>query len=70
MQLEEIKRNITARRNRIFLLMEEVRRLRIQQRLKVRAAGAGGRVGAWAGRAGAWPRTGGGDGGGGGVLCA
>lgn len=35
MQLEEIKRNIAARRNRIFLLMEEVRRLRIQQRVKV-----------------------------------
>ena len=26
--------NISARRNRIFLLMEEVRRLRIQQRIK------------------------------------
>jgi hypothetical protein len=37
MQLDEIKRNIAARRNRIFLLMEEVRRLRIQQRLKVGA---------------------------------
>jgi hypothetical protein len=36
MQLDEIADNISARRNRIFLLMEEVRRLRIQQRLKVR----------------------------------
>ncbi|GBF96052.1 chaperone dnaJ [Raphidocelis subcapitata] len=35
MQLDEIGDNIAARRNRIFLLMEEVRRLRIQQRLKV-----------------------------------
>lgn len=34
MQLEEISQNIASRRNRIFLLMEEVRRLRIQQRLK------------------------------------
>ncbi|KIZ00449.1 hypothetical protein MNEG_7511, partial [Monoraphidium neglectum] len=34
MQLDEITDNITSRRNRIFLLMEEVRRLRIQQRLK------------------------------------
>ena len=34
MQLEEISQNIQARRNRIFLLLEEVRRLRIQQRLK------------------------------------
>lgn len=34
MQLDEIKQNIQARRNKIFLLMEEVRRLRIQQRLK------------------------------------
>jgi hypothetical protein len=36
MQLDEIGDSIAARRNRIFLLMEEVRRLRIQQRLKVR----------------------------------
>ena len=35
MQLSEIRHHITARRNRIFLLMEELRRLRIQQRLKV-----------------------------------
>lgn len=35
MQLDEIKQNIASRRNRIFLLMEEVRRLKIQQRLKV-----------------------------------
>jgi hypothetical protein len=34
MQLKEIKENIASRRNKIFLLMEEVRRLRIQQRLK------------------------------------
>lgn len=34
MQLQEIKDNIAGRRNRIFLLMEEVRRLRIQQRIK------------------------------------
>ena len=34
LQLEEIGMNISARRNRIFLLMEEVRRLRIQQRIK------------------------------------
>lgn len=34
MQLDEIKKNISARRNKIFLLMEEVRRLRIQARAK------------------------------------
>ncbi|XP_021289288.1 protein ORANGE-LIKE, chloroplastic [Herrania umbratica] len=34
MQLQEIEDNIRSRRNRIFLLMEEVRRLRIQQRIK------------------------------------
>ncbi|KAH9615679.1 hypothetical protein KSS87_009389 [Heliosperma pusillum] len=34
MQAEEIQDNIRSRRNKIFLLMEEVRRLRIQQRLK------------------------------------
>ena len=34
LQLEEISDNISARRNKIFLLMEEVRRLRIQQRIK------------------------------------
>ncbi|KAK9814259.1 hypothetical protein WJX72_003045 [[Myrmecia] bisecta] len=34
MQLAEINESIQSRRNRIFLLMEEVRRLRIQQRLK------------------------------------
>ncbi|KAK9821098.1 hypothetical protein WJX81_003719 [Elliptochloris bilobata] len=34
LQLDEINKNIEARRNKIFLLMEEVRRLRIQQRLK------------------------------------
>ena len=34
LQLEEISMNISARRNKIFLLMEEVRRLRIQQRIK------------------------------------
>lgn len=37
MQLSEIEDNIVSRRNRIFLLMEEVRRLRIQRRLKVKA---------------------------------
>ena len=36
MQLAEIRQNLESRRNRIFLLMEEVRRLRIQQRLKAR----------------------------------
>jgi hypothetical protein len=34
MQTLEIKDNIRSRRNKIFLLMEEVRRLRIQQRLR------------------------------------
>ncbi|KAH7512191.1 hypothetical protein FEM48_Zijuj12G0064200 [Ziziphus jujuba var. spinosa] len=34
MQSQEIEDNIRSRRNKIFLLMEEVRRLRIQQRLK------------------------------------
>ncbi|XVE96385.1 hypothetical protein REPUB_Repub02eG0216900 [Reevesia pubescens] len=34
MQLLEIEDNIRSRRNKIFLLMEEVRRLRIQQRIK------------------------------------
>lgn len=34
MQIEEIQQSIELRRNRIFLLMEEVRRLRIQQRVK------------------------------------
>ncbi|XP_010443991.1 PREDICTED: uncharacterized protein LOC104726758 [Camelina sativa] len=34
MQLQEIKDNIRSRRNKIFLHMEEVRRLRIQQRIK------------------------------------
>ena len=38
MQLDEIQANIQSRRNKIFLLMEEVRRLRIQQRLKGGAA--------------------------------
>lgn len=41
MQLAEIRHNLTSRRNRIFLLMEEVRRLRIQQRLKVRRSSGG-----------------------------
>ena len=40
MQLSEIDDNIVSRRNRIFLLMEEVRRLRIQRRLKVPPQGA------------------------------
>ncbi|KAI8564472.1 hypothetical protein RHMOL_Rhmol03G0184000 [Rhododendron molle] len=34
MELREIQDNIRSRRNKIFLHMEEVRRLRIQQRLK------------------------------------
>ncbi|KAI3749924.1 hypothetical protein L2E82_20545 [Cichorium intybus] len=34
MQTKEIQDNIRSRRNKIFLLMEEVRRLRVQQRLK------------------------------------
>ena len=40
MQLDEIQANIQARRNKIFLLMEEVRRLRIQQRLKGGSTGS------------------------------
>lgn len=34
MEMQEIQDNIRSRRNKIFLLMEEVRRLRIQQRIK------------------------------------
>lgn len=34
MQLKEIEDNIKHRRNRIFFLMEELRRLRVQQRIK------------------------------------
>jgi hypothetical protein len=34
MHLEELEENIQSRRNKIFLLMEEVRRLRIQQRMR------------------------------------
>ncbi|XP_058085714.1 protein ORANGE, chloroplastic [Magnolia sinica] len=34
MQLQEIQDNVRSRRNKIFLHMEEVRRLRIQQRIK------------------------------------
>lgn len=34
LQLQEIQENIKSRRNAIFLLLEEVRRLRIQQRIK------------------------------------
>ena len=34
MELQELKQNVAARRNTIFLLMEEVRRLKIQQRLR------------------------------------
>ncbi|KAJ0976703.1 hypothetical protein J5N97_012177 [Dioscorea zingiberensis] len=34
MQTQEIQDNIKSRRNKIFLLMEEVRRLRVQQRIK------------------------------------
>lgn len=39
MQLQEIRDNVTSRRNKIFLLMEEVRRLRIQQRIKSQEQG-------------------------------
>jgi hypothetical protein len=39
----EVRAAISARRNKIYYLMEEVRRLRIQERLKMNAAaGAGG----------------------------
>ncbi|KAL5701870.1 hypothetical protein ACHQM5_027156 [Ranunculus cassubicifolius] len=34
MQLQEIQDNIRSRRNKVFLLMEEIRRLRIQQRIR------------------------------------
>ncbi|KAK9126346.1 hypothetical protein Scep_015192 [Stephania cephalantha] len=34
MQFKDIQDNIKSRRNKIFLLMEEVRRLRVQQRIK------------------------------------
>lgn len=34
MQMDELEENIQSRRNKIFLLMEEVRRLRIQQRMR------------------------------------
>ncbi|XP_078157285.1 chaperone protein dnaJ-like protein [Carex rostrata] len=34
LQLQEIRDNIRSRRNKIFLLMEELRRLRVQQRIK------------------------------------
>ncbi|CAN0847238.1 Protein ORANGE-LIKE, chloroplastic [Linum grandiflorum] len=34
MQTQDIEENISNRRNKIFLLMEELRRLRIQQRIK------------------------------------
>ncbi|XP_047968317.1 protein ORANGE-LIKE, chloroplastic-like isoform X1 [Salvia hispanica] len=34
MQLQEIQDSIKSRRNKIFLLMEELRRLRVQQRIK------------------------------------
>jgi len=38
----QIEYNIQERRNRIFQLMEEVRRLRIQQRIKAKAPGESG----------------------------
>lgn len=41
LQLQEIRDNINSRRNKIFLLMEEVRRLRIQQRIKKEAEKGG-----------------------------
>jgi len=34
MQSQEIQDNVKSRRNKIFLLMEEVRRLRVQQRIR------------------------------------
>lgn len=34
MQLQEIQDNVRSRRNKIFLFMEEIRRLRVQQRIK------------------------------------
>lgn len=34
--LAEIREQISSRRNKIYFLMEEVRRLRVQQRIKVR----------------------------------
>jgi len=36
MPIVEVRANINSRRDKIFLLMEELRRLRIQQRLKAR----------------------------------
>lgn len=41
MELQEIQENIRSRRNKIFLQMEEVRRLRIQHRLKSSELGIG-----------------------------
>nr|XP_028948646.1 protein ORANGE-LIKE, chloroplastic-like isoform X3 [Malus domestica] len=35
MQLQEIQDNIRSRRNKIFLLMEELRRLRVQHRIRM-----------------------------------
>ncbi|CAG9460870.1 unnamed protein product [Pedinophyceae sp. YPF-701] len=40
MQLEEISRNIQSRKNKVFLLLEEIRRLRIQERMKTPSAAA------------------------------
>jgi hypothetical protein len=42
MPVDELRVNINSRRDKIFLLMEELRRLRIQQRLKVRGAAVTG----------------------------
>ncbi|KAK3236911.1 hypothetical protein CYMTET_52976 [Cymbomonas tetramitiformis] len=39
LQLDEITKNIQSRRNKTFLLMEEVRRLRIQQKAKMTELG-------------------------------
>ncbi|CAL1394846.1 unnamed protein product [Linum trigynum] len=36
MQLQDVKENIKSRRNKIFLLVEELRRLWIQQRIRGR----------------------------------
>lgn len=49
MPVEEVRANINSRRDKIFLLMEELRRLRIQQRLKVRVCAVWGKRGlqAW-----------------------
>eukprot|EP00472_Partenskyella_glossopodia_P010772 CAMPEP_0197532906 /NCGR_PEP_ID=MMETSP1318-20131121/41382_1 /TAXON_ID=552666 /ORGANISM="Partenskyella glossopodia, Strain RCC365" /LENGTH=395 /DNA_ID=CAMNT_0043089605 /DNA_START=143 /DNA_END=1330 /DNA_ORIENTATION=+ len=42
LSIVQIEKNIQDRRNRIFQLMEEVRRLRIQQRIKAKVTGLSG----------------------------